>query len=119
MAPCLPLFSAPVLSQRVKVRAGSPKLRIGHGEFSMPAFIGQFEERMWSRSKLQQVRVNHHSTAAITKSCPSIRFAKSVLGSHLPRPHLFVAPKHVALRMAALGQQSVRKTNCFDCLTVI
>src|SRR5258708_5129775 len=65
------------------------------------------------------VSVYHHPPAAIAESRPAICLTKHILRRELARPHFFIAPKDIALRMAALGEEPVGEADGLHCLAVI
>src|ERR1044071_903056 len=108
-----------MLPQRVKMRSRCAKLRIRQRELSAPGFIGELNQRARRRSPRQTVRINDQPAAPISKSCPSICFAKNILRRQLPCAHFFVPPEHIALRVTALGEQPISQPNRLYRFTII
>jgi len=65
------------------------------------------------------VGIDDDAPAPKAESGPTVGGAKNVLGRQLSCAHLLIAPEHVALGMAAFGQQPVGQGNRLNRLAVI
>jgi hypothetical protein len=57
------------------------------------------------------VGVDDDSAAAIAERGPAVRFAEDISSDEFSRPHFFIPPEYVALRVFALGEQAVCETD--------
>src|SRR5437763_576471 len=74
---------------------------------------------MRGRSNRKPIGIDYHPPAPIPECGPSIRLAKNILPGQLARAHFFIAPKHIALRMAALGEKAIGQPYCLYRFAVI
>src|SRR5437773_564232 len=74
---------------------------------------------MRGRTYRNLIGVDYHPPGPIPECGPSIRLAKNILAGQLARAHLFITPKHIALRVAALGEKAIGQPDCFHRFAVI
>src|ERR1700731_836353 len=73
---------------------------------------------MGGRRDGQVVGIYSQAAASIAESRPAIGFAENASCRKLARSKFLVAPKHIALRVIALGEQAIGKTYRLDCFAV-